>query len=178
MGTVWDSLRRRATPKAWNVSLWHSFHIPACSFISWLAFRKRLLTKERMRDLFMNVDQKCVLCNCNDEDTEHLFLGCPYSYLLLRECPFSVVFNWNSWMRGIFFHDNLTQFEKDIGFLYINVVIYLVWRERNDRLHNQGTMRVGHLGQKIKRMVREKLFSCTAFKRRIKRDPTISHLLY
>lgn len=175
---IYDSIRTRGTPKAWQILLWHKFHIPACSFISWLACRDRLLTKDRMILFHMNVDSRCLFCHCTNENVVHLFTQCPYSYLLLRDCPYNLIIDWSSWQQGVFFHDQLTSVKKSIGFLYITVVIYLVWLERNARNHGKGVMSFNQMSAKVKRMVREKLFTCAAFQREVRRDPTFSQILY
>lgn len=158
--------------------LWHKFHIPACFFITWLACRERLLTKDRMIYFHMNTNPVCVLCNSYNETTEHLFSICPYTYILLRDCPFELHINWNRWQQGDFFQDNITSFQKCIAYLYITVVIYLVWLERNGRNHGKTPSSVVKLGVQVKRMVREKLFSCVAFQKKLVQDPTITHILY
>ena len=178
MSVIWDSLRRRGNPGGWQPLLWHKFHIPACSFIFWLACRDRLLTKDRMDFFQMNVDLRCVLCHSSNEDSAHLFTSCPYSYLIMKACPFDPIINWQLWMRGDFFSEHRTQFQQNVAYLYITVAIYLIWKERNYRIHNRGAMSVTQLGIIVKRMVREKLYSCSDFRRHLDRDPTISHILY
>ena len=98
--------------------------------------------------------------------------------LLLRACPFDLNINWQGWLRGEFFQEHLSQFQSNIAFLYISVVIYLVWRERNDRIHGKSSKQVIHILESIKRMVREKLFTCEAFRKQFVRDPTLSQILY
>lgn len=179
MRVIWESIRRRSSSTIhWLPLIWHKFHIPSCSFITWLACRERLLTKDRMEFFHMHVDQTCVLCRSYNETTEHLFSVCPYTYLLIRACPFELNINWQGWIRGEFFQETLNHFQQNIGFLYINVVIYLVWRERNDRIHGKSSQTVDHLLESVKRMVREKLFTCAAFRKHFERDPTISQILY
>ena len=126
----------------------------------------------------MNVDQRCVLCRSSNEDTEHLFTACPYAYIIMLACPFSPVINWRRWMQGDFFSGQHTTFEKHVAFLYINVAIYLIWKERNDRIHDKGSMPVTQLGVLVKRMVRERLFTCKSFRRQLVRDPSLSRILY
>ena len=178
LGGIWNSIRRRGTPKDWLPLLWHKFHIPACSFITWLACRDRLLTKDRMIRFHMATDPVCLLCHSYNESAEHLFSVCPYTYLLLRACPFKLHINWTSWQQGVFFQEDITTFQKCIAYLYITVVIYLVWLERNGRTHGKVPTLVGNLSVQVKRMVREKLFSCAAFQKRLQQDPTITHILY
>ncbi|XP_063942672.1 uncharacterized protein LOC135150335 [Daucus carota subsp. sativus] len=178
LNVIWDSIRRRGTPEGWLPLIWNRFHIPACSFISWLACRERLLTKDRMLLFHMNTDPKCVLCLSCDEDTEHLFSQCPYSYLILRACPFSPVLNWRRWMQGDFFGEPKSSFQKNFVFLYTTAAIYLIWRERTSRVHGKGNVPVAQLINLVKRMVREKLCTCNDFCRELSRDPSISHILY
>ena len=175
---VWESIRRRGSPKPWLPLLWHRFHIPSCSFISWLACRGRLLTKDRMAYYHLEADPRCVLCSSYDEIAEHLFTICPYSYIILRGCPFDLKINWDSWMLGDFFSDQLSAIQQHMGLLYITVAIYLIWRERNSRIHGKGSMGVSHLEHIVKKMMREKLFTCISFRRELTRDPTLCNLLY
>lgn len=176
--TIWESIRRRGTSQPWIPLVWNKFHIPSCSFISWLACRNRLSTKDRMIDIALAVDPVCCLCRSSAESVEHLFSSCPYTYLLLRACPFAITLYWNDWLSGNFFIDNLTVFEKQLAYLYITVVIYLVWRERNSRVHDNGSMTVDNLHRLIKQMYREKLFSCPLFRRKLSDSPHLSHILY
>lgn len=178
MKVIWDSLRRRGTPLGWLPLIWNKFHIPACSFISWLACRDRLLTKDRMILLHMVTDPRCVLCRSYNEDAEHLFSVCPYSYLVMRACPFSPLLDWSCWMHGDFFDEQRSTVHKNVVFLYITVAIYLIWKERNSRVHGKGDMPVSQLIILVKCMVREKLFTCKAFSRELSRDPSLSHILY
>ena len=178
LGIIWDSIRRHHTPPGWVPLLWNKFHVPCCSFITWLAFRDRLLTKDRMNFFQMPANPLCVLCRSYNESAEHLFMICPYTYIILRACPFGLNLCWNEWMQGNFFQDNLSGLQKCIGFLYISVTIYLVWRERNDRIHDKCSTNVAQLGQRVKHMVREKLFTCRGFKRALTRDPTLSQILF
>lgn len=178
ISVIWDSFRRRGGVCNWLPLIWNIFYIPACSFITWLACRNRLLTKDKMVLFHMDVNRRCVLCRSYDEDVEHLFTICPYAYIVMRECPFDLVISWNRWIQGDFFNDRCTSLQKNIAFLYVTVAIYLIWKERNCRIHNQGDMPVGQLIILVKRMVREKLFSCTEFRRHLIRDPTYSQFLY
>lgn len=179
VGVVWDSIRLRSTPKAWTSLLWHSFSIPSCSFISWLICRERLLTKDRMILFHMSIPSpKCELCMSYNESTQHISSECPYTYVLLRACPYPLIISWRSWMNGEFFQDNLDDTQQNTAFLYINIVFYMVWKERNDRFHGNGSMQVDHMHCLIKRMFREKLFTCARFRRALERDPTISRILY
>nr|VDD40083.1 unnamed protein product [Brassica oleracea] len=44
----------------------------------WLAFKDRLSTVVRMRD--WGVEQGCVYCGERNEDRDHLYFACPYTF--------------------------------------------------------------------------------------------------
>lgn len=177
--TVWESIRRRHGSPAWLSLIWNKFQIPSCSFISWLACRGRLSTKDKQFLFCHLADQRCVLCRSSDETTEHIFASCPYSFIIFRQCPFALNLNWNEWLDGNFFQDDdLTLFQKNLGYLFVTIAIYLIWRERNDRIHSNTLKSVNQLLLNVKRMFREKLYSSAAFRREVERDPTLSLILY
>lgn len=88
ISAVWQSIRFRGTPPPWTNAIWHKYSIPRCDFFMWLAFRSSLLTKDMMIDYGYPVNPICILCHSGNETPEHLFSACPYTYLLLRDCPF------------------------------------------------------------------------------------------
>ena len=163
----------------WCGFLRHKFHIPSCSFISSLACGNRLLTKDRMEYFEMTVpDPTCLLCQNYNETVQHLFSECPYTSLMLRACPYPLTINWQNWMQGSFFAGNLPRFEQNIAYLFTSMVIYLTWKELNSRIHGGQSIPASQLLTSVKRMVREKLYTCASFKRRLQNDPTLSHILY
>ena len=81
-------------------------------------------------------------------------------------------------MQGSFFASILPRFEQNIAYLFTSVVIYLTWKERNSRIHGGQSIPLSQLLTSIKRMVREKLYSCASFQRRLQNDPTLIHILY
>ena len=124
MGVIWDSFRRRGVSFPWLPLIWNKLMIPSCSFITWLACRDRLSTKDRVNLFLYDMDPTCVLCRSCPESAEHLFSACPYTYLLLRASPFKLTVNWNDWQQGMFFQDALSSFFKEMGYLFITVLIY------------------------------------------------------
>ena len=126
-----------------------------------------------------DVNPLCTLCWSANETCEHLFSACPVTYLLLRDCPIPLNTRWSDWQNGDFFADNCNALEKNIGFLYISVVIYNIWLERNSRVHNSAPpRRSGQLSYCIKLMVREKLFTCGNFQSQLRRNHNLLQLLY
>lgn len=179
LSIVWDSLRRRGSPPPWLGAIWHQFHIPKCAFFTWLALRQRLLTKEKMLSFGIRTDPNCVLCNNHVETTAHLFSSCQFTLAILRASPVPISLSWDLWLQGNFFQNRPSNLMKHVGYLYFSVVIYLVWQERNNRIHQNGRAKQNNeLIESTKRMMREKLFTCKNFQRNSARNPHLSHILY
>lgn len=52
--------------------------IPKCAFITWLALHLKLLTKDRLHRVGLDVDTQCVLCVEESESNAHLFFQCEF----------------------------------------------------------------------------------------------------
>lgn len=52
------------------------------SFITWLAVRKILTTKDRLASWGLNIDPICVFCLTHHETHDHLFFSFPYSAMI------------------------------------------------------------------------------------------------
>lgn len=127
----------------------------------------------------MRTEARCVLCRCEDETVKHLCSSCPVAYILLRSCSIPLKTLWADWLNGEFFREKISATERLVGYLHIQVVIYTVWQERNNRIHNNGSQRrTDQLIHEVKRIVREKLFSCSLFQKHIRRHYQIIQLLY
>lgn len=178
IATVRDSFRQRNILTPWYEFVWNHLSIPKCSFILWLALKNRLLTRDRMLDCHMNTSPTCLFCN-NPESITHLLTDCPYFGIIRLACPIDFNRNWSQCQVGNIFASGIDKKHQQIGSLFIAVAIYLLWKERNFRVHNPGP---GHGSLSIifqlKQLVREKLFSSRRFKKWITTDPTLICLLY
>ncbi len=63
----------------WWKILWFTKAIPRIAFITWLAIRDRLSTKERLASWGIKCDLMCVLCRANIENRDHLFFKCSFA---------------------------------------------------------------------------------------------------
>ena len=178
ISTVWNSIRHKAVQPSWHQYVWHSFSINKCSFIMWLALKDRLLTKDKMILFQMQVQPNCLLCS-SDETTHHLFSDCPYFDLIRAACPVPFSADWNRCQQGDLFAPSTCEKWKYIGSLFLAVAVYLVWKERNFRLHNVGSRHGTHsVIITLKKMVREKLWSSAKFRKWAHQDASIISLLY
>lgn len=54
-------------------------HIPRMAFITWLVFKKGLLTRQKLIQWGCVQEEDCVLCNNAVEEVNHLFFSFPFS---------------------------------------------------------------------------------------------------
>ncbi|XP_074361101.1 uncharacterized protein LOC141701316 [Apium graveolens] len=176
---IWDSCRRIGIRPPWFDAVWHSWHIPKCSFIFWLMLQNRLLTRDKLLNFGLNVDPSCVLCRSQPESNVHIGSECLFTSMVLKSCPVPVSFSWNEWQAGFFTRGRTSRVKSQFAWLYVGVVLYLIWRERNNRIHhNGGSCHVDSLIVSVKRMVREKASTLASLKKEISRDPTLVTFLY
>lgn len=162
----------------WVDIVWNLLSIPKCSFILWLALKDRLLTRDRMLNFHMNTPASCLLCN-GVETIHHLFSDCPYFDLVRRACPVNFSDDWSQCQMGNCFSPILNTKLKYIGSLYLAIAVYLTWKERNFRVHNPGQSHATiSIIEKLKCTAREKLFSCSRFKKWVQDVPSLVLLMY
>lgn len=171
--TVWNSIRRRASGPAWLQVLWHSLHIPKCTFILWLGLKNRLLTRDRMLQFGMNTDPACLLCSTSNESALHLLTQCHFSRQILDCSPLPITQDWIADLNTA--TPNLL---LQLNFLFIGVAFYHIWLERNSRVHSNVTKPASVLIKNIKHMVRSKMHRCKKFQNLVRKDPSIARLLY
>ncbi|KAL2933787.1 hypothetical protein RDABS01_016906 [Bienertia sinuspersici] len=86
---VYDILRATNPKIHWDKVIWNTAAVPKHQFLTWLAFKQRLFTKDRLAKIGILEDQACCLCNNGDESHLHLFFECDYS----KACM-AMVANW------------------------------------------------------------------------------------
>lgn len=173
ISTIWDSIRRRTVSPPWLQILWHSLHIPKCSFILWLALKNRLLTFDRMLQFGMNVDPHCKFCTTSHESAQHLLLHCSYTQQIFINSPLPIGPDWISDIQ-----DTSPNITLKINYLFIGAAFYHIWLERNSRVHSNSSKPTRVLVQSIKQMVRDKVHGCKQFQKLIASNPSLTSLLY
>lgn len=173
LSTIWNTIRTTAIPPLWVPAVWQPLSIPKCAFLLWMAFKNRLFTRDRLISFGINTDGGCVLCTNGFESTCHIFSECRYSKVVLHHDILSGV--WADYLRGDFFVPGIiSKARRRLAFLFLSVAVYLLWRERNDRIH-----KVGHANSEsqirvqVQSMVREILATSTWFEKQVAKDPSI-----
>ncbi|XP_077210015.1 uncharacterized protein LOC143845522 [Tasmannia lanceolata] len=139
--SAWNGIREHHSKIAWASSVWFKGHIPKMSFTAWLGLHQILSTKDMLIFLGQNREIRCPLCSAASESIDHLFFQCSYSAWISR----SVLWRFNirrkqkrklmeeeEWMRTTFPGSNQLPTAICIAF---TSSIYLIWQERNNKLH-------------------------------------------
>ena len=107
----------------------------------WIANYDRLPTRSRLAAWGMNLSPACPFCSSHDETRDHLLLACQYSQDVWSEVfhrcqyPSATITNWSellSWIRSAPSR-RLNLLRK----LATQSVIYHLWKQRNNLVHNQ-----------------------------------------
>ncbi|KAF3560312.1 hypothetical protein F2Q69_00010682 [Brassica cretica] len=153
---TWDLTRYRKQ----NV-VWFPQGVPRFVFITWLAIRNRLSTSHRTSQ--WGHPQGCLFCGEPDETRDHIFFACPYTFTLWIKVVGNLFGqepdpDWDTTMAHL-----LTGSFDRLTFillrLVLQVTIYYIWRERNDRKHNNSARPVNHVSKLIDKTVRNRITS-------------------
>ena len=63
----------------WDVFVWNRLSIPKARFIAWLAFSRKLKTRDRLVQMGVLTEDMCPICGLYPESVEHLFFDCCFS---------------------------------------------------------------------------------------------------
>lgn len=177
---IWEGIRATGPFPNWYNFVWCKFKVPKYAFNVWLIVQERLLTKDRMNDFHMNTDPACLLCSFGHETHEHLFCRCPFVRNLYASWNVGITLVWDDFKNGnIFTTTGISQIKKEMTYLFVSVVMYSVWRERNKRMHEVNHRRSGtSILDEVKMVVREKLSTSKMFTQKARDDPALIVMIY
>lgn len=157
---TWSVLHPPDPQVLWHKMVWFSGRVLKHAFLTWVAARDRLGTRDRLLSWGLHVPAVCVLCNGGDETRQHLFFDCPYSNEVW--CYFTSRIHLGSpidfeevlrWMVLPSRNSNVATIMK----LLFQASLYYIWRERNSRLHTDVARSPSYLIGEIKNLMRLKL---------------------
>ncbi|KAL2898326.1 Cytochrome c551 peroxidase [Bienertia sinuspersici] len=124
-----------------KVVIWNTASVPKHQFLTWLAFKQRLLTKDRLAKIGLIEDQMCCLCSNGNESHSHLFFECDYS----KACM-AMLANWvglqaqqktlQQLVQRIARNCKGDKLRRQAYSAIINALVYFIWRARNDKMWN------------------------------------------
>lgn len=74
---AYEHFRPKGVQVIWAKAVWNAYVTPKHAFITWLAPKLKLLTKDRLR--FLQIDTRCSFCALTNEIVGHLFFNCSFS---------------------------------------------------------------------------------------------------
>lgn len=158
---TWETLNPAPPPVPWHNVVWFKARIPKHAFLSWVTVLNRLPTRDRLRNWGMNVVSTCLLCGVSDEDRDHLFFTCSYSRELWTfffsnstlnpPAVFEAIIGWLP-------SSSSNAKVKTICHLLVQALVYIVWKERNMRLHTSASKPPLALFKEVKGVMKAKLF--------------------
>ncbi|XP_023639036.1 uncharacterized protein LOC111830685 [Capsella rubella] len=135
---TWLSLHPHGPHVSWHKMVWFKDRIPKHAFISWVVAWNRLHTRDRLTSWGMLISPLCPLCNTQNESRDHLFFRCDYSDSIwsffttrIRLSPPPVFMDCLLWLHNASRNKNISYITK----LIFQASIYLIWKERNSRIH-------------------------------------------
>ena len=137
-----EAIRVRGPTVSWYNVVWFKGYIPQMAIIMWMAFRKRILTKNKLKMWGCIQKDTCCLCNMESEDKNHLFLRCTFSQKI-----WNTTLKRNGIRRGAGTWDQEagwaiedakgTGFKAKMRCPLLATVVYSILHERNTRIFQQ-----------------------------------------
>lgn len=137
---TWEVLRPREPVKQWTKVIWFKGAVPRNAFNMWVTHLDRLPTHQRLASWGVAQSPNCCLCNSMVEARDHLMLTCSFAATLWRLAftrlrqPNRQIISWAellSWMRI-----SSTEAPSLLRKAAAQAVIYHIWKQRNNVLHN------------------------------------------
>lgn len=140
--------------------MWYKGHIPKHAFTFWVAQLNRLPTRDRTASWGVDAPSLCCICASATESRDHLFLLCTYSsclwQLVLRRLGRNN--NFRDWSEMIaWISTGFGPFSLTLKCLVVQTVVYHIWKERNNRLHNSVATPQDTLFKMIDRSIRDSI---------------------
>ncbi|KAG7563462.1 Reverse transcriptase zinc-binding domain [Arabidopsis suecica] len=157
---TWIALHPNGIPVPWHSSVWFKDRVPKHAFICWVVAWNRLHTRDRLRSWGLNTPSVCVLCNGADETHDLLFFQCHFSgqvwsFFTRRAglTPPPQLMASLLWLKTASTSKNISLIIK----LLFQASVYLIWRERNLRIHSSNFRNPPQIIKEIQLLVRARL---------------------
>uniref|UniRef100_A0A1J3HRV0 Reverse transcriptase zinc-binding domain-containing protein n=1 Tax=Noccaea caerulescens TaxID=107243 RepID=A0A1J3HRV0_NOCCA len=157
---TWETIHPRTEPVFWHKAVWFKDHIPRHAFGCWVVARNRMHTRDRLISWGLSVSPLCLLCNAQHENRQHLFFDCAFtaeiwrSYVAAANLSPPTLFE--DLLRWIVKPSNDKNLNRIMRLLF-QATIYLIWKERNTRLHDNTSRSPSSIKVVINQLMRCKL---------------------
>ncbi|KAI3786546.1 hypothetical protein L1987_40301 [Smallanthus sonchifolius] len=139
---AWNALRSRGQETSWHNLIWSSVSIPRHAFMSWLIFRRKLSTQDRIQVWNLASGSLnlmcCLLCYKDVESHNHLFFECSYSNqiwcsLRSKGGMSHIQGKWDDIATWLIPRATSKSARVVIAKLLMATIAYYIWQERNAR---------------------------------------------
>lgn len=139
----WNYIKVDEREVNWHKVVWNKSNCPKMAFCTHFALLNKLPTGERCSKWSKKDIPKCMLCKDKEEDVNHIFFNYAYSLKIwfigknkLKINPSVNIQNIRDSINYfiLFFKGNKDEMKK--ASVVLTTVIYSLWKERNNRLHN------------------------------------------
>lgn len=135
---TWEALHPSVL-RPWAKSIWFKGAVPRNAFNMWIATLNRLPTRARLATWGLQINDVWCLCGQHTETRDHLLLSCAYSYavcnlVLSRLGPVHHHMSWAellSWTS-----QQSAAAPSTLRKLVAQSMVYHLWKQRNNVLHN------------------------------------------
>ncbi|XP_074283007.1 uncharacterized protein LOC141607552 [Silene latifolia] len=157
-------LRQTAPKVVWRYVCWNRLNVPKHSFIFWAWMHHKLLTKDRLIAMGLQVDGQCDLCMAAPESHEHLLCDCVFSRKCLKilhdiisvQFPLKDLVVWYKNRRGKY-----KLVRNYIGACHV-ALMYALWKARNEARMNQVVPRPEAIISQLRRDIKARLLRMNA----------------
>ncbi|KAG7578379.1 Reverse transcriptase domain [Arabidopsis thaliana x Arabidopsis arenosa] len=138
---TWEKLRPRGTLKDWASLVWFKGSTPKHAFNMWIANLNRLPTMDRLSSWGLPVSTTCCLCSASTETRDHLFTDCSFTRVIWDKIlsrlglPLVPFVTWDSLLRWTKVQSSSSP--PTLRLIILHALVYSVWRQRNNLIHNQ-----------------------------------------
>lgn len=157
---TWRTLFPHREHVFWHKVVWFKGRIPKHAFLSWIAARDRMVTRDRLLRWGLLVPSCCVLCVGHDESRQHLFFDCNFSSQVwsffvskLHLTPPQLFEDGLRWLKAPSRDKNV----KVLARLVHQACVYFIWKERNSRVHTDVAKPATTVIAEIKNIIRLRL---------------------
>ncbi|KAG7541866.1 Reverse transcriptase zinc-binding domain [Arabidopsis thaliana x Arabidopsis arenosa] len=137
---TWEALRPRSDVKDWASLIWFKGSTPRHAFHMWISNLNRLPTMDRLSAWGLQVNTVCCLCSVGVENRDHLFLYCPFTRVLWDMIMHRLrlpLFMFDSWFSLMAWNRvNHVTSPPTLRILITQALLYSVWKQRNNLIHN------------------------------------------
>ncbi|KAL9683684.1 hypothetical protein QQ045_015512 [Rhodiola kirilowii] len=135
---TYETITSHIDKPEWLRMVWNDFNVPRCSLNAWLIAKDKLLTRDKLRHMGLEVDAICPLCGAELETKDHLFFGCNFSrsilnktmnFLGVENCPkeWELIIVW-------FKRKNPNRYKTKVIAACVTLCMFEVWKCRNYKI--------------------------------------------